>query len=200
MRGIGVLGNIPMIHIKEIRNPPMTERHEFSQWGDSNMCCNCDKLRDHPIHYLENPGHYGGLPGDPECSCEACKPPKSKGKTKDVEFASGAKRSSRKPPYHLVPRELLEAVAWTRFDGDAKYAVGNWKQGDREFFVDCLSHAIEHLYEFPDDEGEDHLGHAACNIAFILWGLTHGKVNRGDFRNVASVFKQIREERLARMK
>lgn len=68
--------------------------------------------------------------------------------------------------------ELMEAVARTREEGDRRYAPGNWMKGSREFFVDCLEHAIEYLMLCVWDEEEDiwtHLGHAATNIAFILW-------------------------------
>jgi len=110
--------------------------------------------------------------------------------TTAVEFTGGARRSDRKPPYFLVPRELLEAVAWTRLEGDRKYEPGNWQRGDPEFFVDALSHAIEHLVNAPWDETEDfrtHLGHAACNIAFILWALRRGIVSQQDFQQAAKL-------------
>jgi len=105
-----------------------------------------------------------------------------------AEFDGGARRCDRKPPYFLVPRELLEAVAWTRLEGDRKYEPGNWKKGDREFFVDSLSHAIQHLLDAPWEESEDfdtHLAHAACNIAFILWAKRRGVVSVKDFQQVA---------------
>ena len=110
-----------------------------------------------------------------------------------VEFTGGAQRCSRKAPFFLVPRELLEAVAWTRLEGDRKYAPGNWQKGDREFFVDCLSHAIQHLMDAPWEETEDfetHLAHAATNIAFILWAKRRGLVSREDFRQVAQLFQK----------
>ena len=72
-----------------------------------------------------------------------------------AEFGGGARRSDRKPPFFLVPRELLEAVARTRLEGDRKYEPGNWRKGDKEFFVDCLSHAIQHLLDAPWEETED---------------------------------------------
>lgn len=110
-----------------------------------------------------------------------------------VEFAGGTKRSTRRPPYHLVPVELMEAVAWTRLEGDRKYEPGNWKNGDREFFADCMSHAIQHLMDAPWDEEEDlttHLGHAATNIAFILWALKRGRITREDFQRIACLLEQ----------
>jgi hypothetical protein len=107
--------------------------------------------------------------------------------TKQAQFEGGAKRGSRKPPYFLVPVELMEAVAWTRLEGDVEYEPGNWMDGDREFFVDCLGHAIEHLLLAPFDYSEDHFGHAATNIGFILWAIKHGKVERSDFSNAAKL-------------
>jgi len=110
------------------------------------------------------------------------------GSATGVEFSGGARRRDRKPPFFLVPRELLEAVAWTRLEGDRKYEPGNWQKGDKEFFVDCLSHAIQHLMDAPWEAAEDfdtHLGHAACNIAFILWAKRRGVVSREDFQQVA---------------
>jgi hypothetical protein len=99
----------------------------------------------------------------------------------------------RKPQHHLVPIELMAAVADTRVEGDVKYGVGNWMKGSKEFFVDCLGHAIEHLMLCAWDEEESiwtHLGHAATNIAFILWALKRGKVTRADFQNAATVASQ----------
>jgi hypothetical protein len=109
-------------------------------------------------------------------------------------FAGGAKRSSRKAPHFLSPLELSEAVAWTRYSGDAKYGVGNWHNGDKEFFVDCLSHSIQHLMEAPYEEEEDfwtHLGHAACNIGFMLWALKRGIVTAQDYRDACKVLKPL---------
>lgn len=114
-----------------------------------------------------------------------------------VEFTGGTKRSKRFPPLFLCPIELIEAVARTRLEGDTKYEPGNWVKGDRLFFIDCLSHAIAHLFgaAFPedtDDPQEDvytHLGHAATNIAFILHGLKHGKLTKEDWRNIARVLE-----------
>jgi len=111
----------------------------------------------------------------------------------ETTFEGGTKRSGRKPQYHLVPLELMQAVAETRVEGDRKYEPGNWMLGSKEFFVDCLGHAIEHLMECAWDDQEDletHLGHAATNIAFILWALARGKVTRDDFRNAAVICKR----------
>jgi hypothetical protein len=110
-----------------------------------------------------------------------------------VKFSGGARRCSRRPPFFLVPVELLEAVAWTRLEGDRKYAPGNWQKGGKEFFVDCLSHAIQHLMDAPWEETEDfdtQLAHAATNIAFILWARRRGVVSCEDFRQVARLLQR----------
>ena len=110
----------------------------------------------------------------------------------NVQFDGGAKRTGRRAPHFLVPIELMDEVAWTRIEGDSKYEPGNWECGDSEFFVDCLSHAIEHLILAPHDTEETiqtHLGHAATNIGFILWALKRGRVTLDDFRNACKVLK-----------
>jgi hypothetical protein len=115
-----------------------------------------------------------------------------------VKFKSGAKRSSRKPPYCLVPIELLQEVAKTRQEGDIKYEPNNWMLANKEYFVDCLSHAIEHLIEAPWEKDEDiylHLGHAACNISFILWALRRGKVTAKDFQQMAVIVQNANTKR-----
>ncbi len=109
-----------------------------------------------------------------------------------VEFEGGTKRTERYVPLWLCPVELIQAVADTRLYGDQKYEPGNWMQGDKYFFVDCLSHAIQHLYDYAippegDTSGDYHLGHAATNIAFVLWALKHGVIERRDFFNVAKL-------------
>jgi hypothetical protein len=116
--------------------------------------------------------------------------------TAGVTFQGGAGRQTRKTALHLTPIELIEAVGKTRMEGDGKYGPGNWQHGSRAFFVDCMNHAIAHLFdacgmnsEAGDDEEsiETHLGHAACNIAFMLWALKRQKLSREDFRNAAAV-------------
>ncbi len=104
----------------------------------------------------------------------------------------GAMRATRPTMLHLVPVELIRAVGEARIEGDVKYGPGNWQRGTPAFYVGCLNNAIEHLLgaagmnPSEEDEGiETHLGHAACNIAFILWALPRGRVKREDFLNAA---------------
>ena len=72
--------------------------------------------------------------------------------TGGVSFAGGTRRESRKPMYHLVPIEVMRAIAETRPRGDLKYEPGNWKKGDKVFFVDCINHTIEHLWDAANPE------------------------------------------------
>jgi hypothetical protein len=122
-----------------------------------------------------NLANYGSLPGERA--------------DRRVMFQGGTYRESRRPMYHLVPIELLQAVAQTRQHGDLKYEPGNWKKGDRAFFVDCVNHTIEHLWDTVDPDSLTDpmvsLGHAATNIAFMLWALRRGVIERRDFERAA---------------
>lgn len=63
-------------------------------------------------------------------------------------FASGAMSSGKKPRYDLIPLWALERIA-RRFElGAIKYGEDNWQKGarDRDFIIDRINHAIEHLY------------------------------------------------------
>lgn len=63
-------------------------------------------------------------------------------------FQSGAMSSGQKPRYDLIPDWALVRIA-DRFKlGADKYGVDNWQKGlgDRDFIIDRLNHAIEHIY------------------------------------------------------
>jgi hypothetical protein len=52
------------------------------------------------------------------------------------------------------------------------------------------------------DDEEDmltHLGHAACNIGFMLWALIMGKVTRRDFQRAAVIDQDEKQEALERL-
>ena len=110
-----------------------------------------------------------------------------------TKTVSGKLRSSRKPMYHKVPIELMQAVAEACEHGDLKYEPGSWRRGEKAFFVDCLNHAIEHLFAAADNESSenvvDNLGHAAANIGFILHALRVGMITRADFHKAAELFQ-----------
>lgn len=67
-------------------------------------------------------------------------------------FPSGAMSSGQKPRYDLIPLWALKRIA-ARFQlGARKYGVDNWQKGlqDRDFILDRINHAIEHLYILRD--------------------------------------------------
>jgi hypothetical protein len=49
-------------------------------------------------------------------------------------------------------------------------------------FVDAWNHAFGHLQKFKEgDRSEDHLAHLACNVAFMVWAVKHGRYLAGRF-------------------
>jgi len=72
-------------------------------------------------------------------------------------FGSGASSSGRKPRYDLIPTWALQRIA-ARFQmGAEKYGENNWQKGasDKEFTLDRLNHAIEHLLLVRDQIHDD---------------------------------------------
>ena len=54
----------------------------------------------------------------------------------------------------------------------------NWQKGGRDFAAAAFDHTVEHMYAWlAGDNSEDHLGHAACNLAFLVWFEEHGVLN-----------------------
>lgn len=101
------------------------------------------------------------------------------------EFANGALRSEVKPRYQDISLSLIKRGAQAMSEGHEKYELHlapgykNYKQGDTEFALAALDHAIEHLLEFKEQcidsllgvedpfAGEDHLGHLVANLNMI---------------------------------
>ena len=98
------------------------------------------------------------------------------------QFVGGAKRTDRKPRFDLIPFEFLESIADVLTEGAVKYGPCNWKRGKKDFFLDAWNHAFVHLQKFKEgDRSEDHLGHLACNVAFMVWAVKKGVVSQEDF-------------------
>lgn len=96
-----------------------------------------------------------------------------------IEYSSGAKRSDLKPMYQLIPLAGLRRLAETLTEGHLRYDpslyVQNWKLGNEDFAAGCFDHAVEHLYKYRAGEtDEDHLGHAAANLFFLMWFEENG--------------------------
>ncbi len=106
------------------------------------------------------------------------------------ETASGAKRAEKVPFYRIIPYNMLKRMAEAFQEGHEKYSEGvfnsNWKKGDAQFYVEAFDHVQDHLHAFytlandpalADVMGlttEDHLGHAACGLAFLMYGQDMG--------------------------
>src|SRR2546427_12296808 len=97
-------------------------------------------------------------------------------------FTGGAQRTDRKSRFDLIPFEFLESVANVLTEGAARYGPFNWKRGRKDFFLDAWNHAFVHLQKFKEgDWSEHHLGHLACNVAFLIWAVKKGIISREDF-------------------
>src|SRR5439155_14372890 len=103
-------------------------------------------------------------------------------------FPGGAGRTDRKPRFDLIPFEFLESIAEVLSAGAVKYGPYNWKRGRKDFFLDAWNHAFVHLQKFKEgDTSEDHLGHLACNVAFLVWAVKKGIISQDDFRCLGRV-------------
>ena len=86
-----------------------------------------------------------------------------------ITHASGAVRSAdaENVRYDLISPHFLEALAKTYAEGAKKYSDNNWLKGFPS--SDLLNHALRHLNLWQTgDDSEDHLSHAAWNIAAII--------------------------------
>jgi len=72
----------------------------------------------------------------------------------------------------LVPASLIREVAKVMTFGAKKYDAHNWRKGMQ--WSRCLASLKRHILEFENmvdidpETGALHLGHAACNIAFLI--------------------------------
>lgn len=73
----------------------------------------------------------------------------------------------------LVPLELIEGVAKVLGFGAKKYGDYNWQKGIR--YTRIYGSALRHIFQWrklidiDPESGLQHLEHAACNLAFLLW-------------------------------
>ena len=90
------------------------------------------------------------------------------------------KADAGKPMLTLVPRQIIEDIAYVRMFGVAKYKdPDNWKRVDIQRYRDAMfRHMIAYLddpYGVDEESGLSHLSHLACNVAFLC-ALEHEKM------------------------
>jgi len=71
-------------------------------------------------------------------------------------FTSGASSSGHKPPYECLTIIFLKRAA-LRMQKGLHYGKHNWKKGakDKQFILDRLNHAIEHLVKAANEIDND---------------------------------------------
>lgn len=73
----------------------------------------------------------------------------------------------------LVPREAIEAIGRVLGFGAKKYTPDGWKKGIeyRRLYAATLRHVLAwgDGEDFDPESGENHLAHAMCNLAFLLY-------------------------------
>lgn len=85
---------------------------------------------------------------------------------------SGARKSSGKVDFTLVPWHLLAGVARVLMGGTVKYASWNWAKGMA--WSVCVGCMIRHFLkwwflrqDYDKESGEHHLDHIMCNCMFL---------------------------------
>lgn len=84
----------------------------------------------------------------------------------------GVKYDGGKPPYHLLPPELLDGVAKVLDFGAQKYSERNWERGMD--WSRCFSALQRHSWawwggeDLDPETGMSHLWHMGCCIAFLI--------------------------------
>lgn len=68
----------------------------------------------------------------------------------------------------LLCNSAIRRFAETLGEGAIKYGERNWQKGLQESSLIChlQDHMMKHI---QGDKSEDHLGHAICNLAFLIW-------------------------------
>jgi len=83
------------------------------------------------------------------------------------QFTSGAVRQPLTERYDLLCPAFERAVAAAAAEGAQKYSDDNWTKGMPLSTI--INHTIAHLNSFRrGDCTEDHLGHAAINLMFLI--------------------------------
>jgi hypothetical protein len=114
--------------------------------------------------------------------------------TEEMHKMGGAYRQHKTPAYRLIPSILLKWAGDAFREGAEKYNEGlwetNWKKGNQQFYAEAFDHVIEHLYKWWTlktdpamaevlnyEKDENHLGHAAAGLGFLMYGEVMGFFN-----------------------
>lgn len=84
-------------------------------------------------------------------------------------FASGAKSTTKKPRYDLIPLRALELLAERFGYGADRHGERNYRKGinDQEFITDRVNHLIEHVQKFAETRTREDLAAILCNAAIL---------------------------------
>lgn len=79
------------------------------------------------------------------------------------------KRTIRRSRHDLIPLEFLDEIASIFEEGLQKYG-DSWKKGGRDFLIDCLNHASNHLHKYCNgDISENQLSKVAWNALVVRY-------------------------------
>lgn len=123
--------------------------------------------------------------------CERCGKSKQKGQAICSNCFDGlsnkipegqGKRDKIRPRHDLIPLEWLDELASICEEG-RKPRPGlpegygdSWKRGGKDFLIDCLNHASNHLHAYMNgDYSENQLAKVAWNVLAIRFHDLHGK-------------------------
>lgn len=90
-----------------------------------------------------------------------------------VVGVSGAKSSSHKPAFHLVPWLTFAARLAARYaHGAERYGEGNWESGlaDRAYVLDRANHTMEHLMKAVESVRRGDMVIEDDDLAAVIWG------------------------------
>lgn len=110
------------------------------------------------------------------------------------------KRTIRRSRHDLIPLEFLDEIASIFEEGLPKYG-DSWKKGGRDFLIDCLNHASNHLHKYCNgDISENQLSKVAWNALVVRYfdlkgaglnGFTREDVGEGS-ANSSNVERNVR--------
>lgn len=97
---------------------------------------------------------------------------------------SADRYNTGKPMVSMVDKALIEETAKVLQFGAQKYARDNWRKGLP--YTQVCDSLLRHVYSFlagentDNESGHSHLGHAACNIMFLLRYLEDNRIELDD--------------------